>query len=240
MGIGIKQIRCLGIAGLLAYSSAGFAQYTMELTGVGDGATVDGVYVSPYNGTISQNGKQIYAGYVICDDYNTESYLDTPWSATATNAASLNGSEKFGSVQYKDPNGDGNLWSAGKVFTAQQDYDAVAWLANQLIADPTANQAELSFAIWDIFDGQTTGGSATAGVINQAFAAVLGGYQGSNVDVFTPSSQNPNGQNASQEFLVVGGPAISTPEPGAAVLLCFDLLSVLAIVFLVRRYGVRT
>jgi len=235
-----KQIRCLGIATLLAFASAGYAQYTMELTGVGDGATAGGVYVSPYQGTISQNGQQIYSGYVICDDYNTESYLDSPWSATETNAASLNGSEKFGSVEYTDPNGDPSHFAAGKTFTAQQDYDAVAWLANQLLASQNVDnpnspvQTEYSFAIWDIFDGQTTGGSGTANLINDAFASVLGGYVGTNVDVFTPSAQNAQGENASQEFLVVNGP-VATPEPDSAALLVFDLVCVLAIVFLVSR-----
>jgi hypothetical protein len=245
MGDWARPLRCLGLTGLLAFASSGLAQYTMDLTGVGDGAVAGGVYVSPYQGTISQNGKQLYAGYVICDDFNTNSYLDSPFSATETNANSLNGTEKFGNVQYTDPNGDGKLWSAGKVFTAAQDYDAVAWLANQLLANPSVNnpsspvQAEYSFAIWDIFDGQTTGGTATSSLITAAFAAVLGGYQGSNVDVFTPSSQNLGGKNASQEFLVVNGPAIATPEPAAAGLLLFDLLSVLGIVLLVWRYRVR-
>ncbi len=239
-----KQIRCWGMAGLLAFASAGYAQYTMELTSVGDGAQSGGVYVSPYQGTISQNGKQIYSGYVICDDFNTDSSLDTPWSATETSAASLNGGEKFGSVQYTDPNGDGKLWKAGHAFNAAQDYDAVAWLANQLLSNPNVNnpnspvQAQYSFAIWDIFDGQTTGGAASANLITSAFAAVLGGYQGTNVDVFTPSAQNQKGQNASQEFLVVNGP-VATPEGDSAALLVFDLLCVLAIVLVVRRRRLR-
>jgi len=243
MGSGIKNICAFGIAGLLLFASAGFAQkYQMELTGVGDGASADGAYVGPYQGTISENGTQIYAGYVICDDFNTNSYLDTPWTATATHAGSLNGNEKFKGT-YTDPNGDGTLWNPGQVFTAQQNYDAVAWLASQLllasnVTNATA-QINYSFAIWNIFDGQTTdpnGKGAVANLIGQAFAAVLGGYQANNVSVFTPTPF----LNASQEFLVVGANTnVATPEPGAALFLAFDLLSALAIAFLLRRYWVR-
>ena len=33
-----------------------FADYTIDLTGVGNGAVANGVYVSPYQGTITGNG----------------------------------------------------------------------------------------------------------------------------------------------------------------------------------------
>lgn len=203
----------------------------MDLTGVGDGANADGAYVGPYQGTISQGTNQIYSGYIICDDFSTESFLDSPWSATATNAGSLNGSEKFNSAAYYNA-------TVGHT-TTQQDYNAVAWLANALLAsgnvtNPTA-QINYSFAIWDIFDGATTdpSGGATAD-ITAAFNAVKGGYVGTNVEVFTPSPLT-----ASQEFLVVNGPAISAPEPAAFAILGADLLSVLAIVFVLRRRRVQ-
>ncbi len=231
-----KPLRFVGVVGCLTFASAAFAQYTMDLTTVGDGATAGGVYVSPYTGTVSQNGKQLYSGYVICDDFNTDSVLNTPWLATETSAGGLNGSEKFGGTQYKDP-------TTGKIATAQADYDAVAWLANQLIASPDVNnpnspvQAQYSFAIWDIFDGRTDGGTASANLIKSAFAAVdssTNPYVGYNVDVFTPSSQNPKGQNASQEFLVVNGP-VQTPEPAAAIVIGFDLATLAAVLLFLRR-----
>jgi hypothetical protein len=52
------------------------------------------------------------------------------------------------------------------------------------------------------------------------------------------SSHNPHGTNPSQELVVVNGP-VATPEPSAASVLGLDLLSVAAIVFLVRRYRAR-
>jgi len=220
----IKQICYLGIAGLLIFASVGFAQYTMELTGVGDGVVADGVYVSPYQGTISESGTQIYSGYMICDDFTDEASLDTDWYPTASNAGNVNG----------------QLFTGGyNTYTAQQAYDAVAWLANQLVlpsnvTDPTV-QTNISFAIWDIMDGATTDpGGGAASLITTAFTNVTDGYVGSNVTVYTPSPRNGPGYNASQEFLVV-----STPEPAAAAILGFDLLSALAGVFLLRRYRVR-
>ena len=129
---------------------------------------------------------------------------------------------------------------SSSVYSVQQNYNAVAWLANQLLLSSNVNdpiaQTNISFAIWDIMDGDTTDpdGGATA-LINQAFAeAVTDNYVGSNVTVYTPTPKQVHGQNVSQEFLVV-----NAPEPPAVAILGFDLLSVLAIVLLFRRYRVR-
>jgi len=225
-----KQICYLGIAGFLIFASVGSAQYTMDLTGVGDGVSADGVYVSPYNGTITPDGSAnpSYSGYMICDDFNTESFLGTPWTATSTNAGNLNGTEKFTTSS--------NTYN-GVTTTVQQNYDAVAWLANGLLASSNVTNAtaqiNYSFAIWDIFNNSTpsdpVGGASS--LITQAFAAVAGGYVGSDVTVYT-ASDLPN-HAASQEFLVM------TPEPGSPAILGFDLLSVLAILFFLRRYRAR-
>lgn len=176
--------------GLLAVAPASFAQYTLDLTGVGNGTVADGVYVSPYQGTVQGNGVN-FSGYMICDDFNTESYLNTPWSATMTSASELNGSEKFGSSVSFD----------GTTYTAQQAYNAAGWLANGLLANlgNSTTQINYAFAIWDIFDGQSTNPAGGANALEQeAFQAVVGGYTASDVSVFTP-----NPVNASQEFLVV-------------------------------------
>lgn len=211
MNIKPRYILTLGLVGLLylmlVAPSARADSFTMELTGVGDGATADGVYVSPYQGTITDNvtHSQIFNGYVICDDFNTESYLDTPWTAVSTNAGWLNGSEKF--------------TTSPSSYSVQQNYNAVAWLANQLllpgnVTNGTA-QTNYSFAIWDIMDGQTTDPDGGAqGLITQAFIAVNNGYVGSDVTVYTASPLD-----ASQEFLVV-----NTPEPSTLLLLGAGLL----------------
>lgn len=202
------------LVAILAVSSPALAApYTLELTGLGDKANNGSVYFDPYVGTIRNASNQvIYSGYLICDDYNTHSYLSTPWSATETNAGNLNGTEKFAGETYTF---DSTLYD-----TAQM-YDAAAYLANELlqpsnVTDPTA-QGDLSFAIWDIMDGTVPSASSTTwSDIEGAFAAVDSGYVGSDVEVYTP-----NPLDASQEFLVVNGPSV--PEPSTIALCALGL-----------------
>ena len=202
----------------------------MELTGVGDGSTYDGVYVSPYWGTIQGNGVD-YQGYMICDDYSTESYVGQSWSATAENATSLNGSEKF-PAGYTNPANE-------QTYNAQQTYDAVAYLADELMTGSNdvnyTDQVYLSFAIWGVMDSSLPVTGTVQSLITSAFKNTANGYTGPSVSVFTP-----NPKSASQEFLVVNGPTISTPEPAAAAFLGSDLLAALVCVFLLRRYRVRS
>jgi hypothetical protein len=184
--------------GMLAFAPAVFAQYNLELTGIGNGTVADGVYVSPYQGTVQGPGVN-YAGFMICDDFNTESYLNTPWTASTTNAGALNGSEKFTAGVTFD----------GVTYSAAQSYDAAAWLANQLLANLNNRTAQTNyaFAIWNVFDGaQNDPAGGAAADEKAAFAAVRAGYVGSNVSVYTPTG-TPGSPvkniNASQEFLVV-------------------------------------
>lgn len=219
----IKQIRYLSIAVFLAFASVGYAQYyTMDLTGVGNGNNADGVYVSPYQGSISQGGTQIYSGFIICDDFADEAWVGDVWQATATNAGDLNGTELF--------------TTSDTSYSVQQNYDAVAWLANQLLLPANVNnataQTDISFAIWDIMDGQSTNpDGGAAGLITQAFNEVVSdGYVGSNVTVYTPAPKAAVGSNVSQEFLVV-----SMAEPYSPALLGLDLLGVAGLVLIARQ-----
>jgi hypothetical protein len=213
-------------AGLLAASPACFAQYTATLTGVGTGTVADGVYVSPYVGTIQGPGVD-YTGFMVCDDFTTESHLNMPWSATTTNAGALNGSEKFAS----------NVVFGGQSYSAQYAYDAAAWLANHLVQTLTplnkTAQIDYSFAIWDLFDGQPTDPNGLGNVATyeqEALSAALGGYTGSNVSVYTPSLTNPKGLRESQEFLVVNpvpAPEMDASSAGGAVTLLLGSLLIL-------------
>jgi len=126
----------------------------------------------------------------------------------------LDGSEKF--------------TFGGDTYTAQQAYNAAGWLANRMVANlgNTTTQTNYAFAIWDIFDGQTTDPDGGATTMEQnAFTAVADGYVANNVSVFTPdgpvTANNPNPKDASQEFLVVRpAPEIdATAATGALTLL---------------------
>jgi len=183
---------------LISVAPAAFAQYTMDLTGVGNGTVANGVYVSPYQGTITGNG-MTYTGYMICDDFYTDSYLNAPWSASMTSAGALDGTEKFPGTESFD----------GSTYSAQQAYNAAGWLANGLLNnlnDPNS-QVNFSFAIWNVLDGQQTDPSGGAVALEAAaFSAVNSGYVATNVSVYTPRPLN-----SSQEFLVVS-PPLQAPE----------------------------
>jgi hypothetical protein len=201
----------LGI-GLLLGAHAALAQsYDMTLTGVGNSTVADGVYVTPYNGTISGNGLN-YSGLVICDDFNHESYVGASWSVTMTNAGALGGSERF----------TGSETFEGVTYTAQQAYDAAGWLANRLVASyGTSSQTDTAFAIWNIFDGQTMNPNGSALTLEQAaFTAALNGYVANNVSVFTPVTTPATAASSPQEFLVVNpAPEIDSTLAGGGVTL---------------------
>ena len=187
-----KAKALIGLGLLFGTHTALSQSYNMDLTGVGNGTVAEGVYVTPYVGTVTGNGLN-YSGFLICDDFTHESYLNSPWTATMTNAGALDGSERF--------NFGGTMNIDGFNVTAQQAYDAAGWLANGLLAHyNTSSQTDYAFAIWNIFDGQQmnpNGGSIA--LETQAFTQVEGGYVASNVSVFTPN----NPAMPSQEFLMV-------------------------------------
>lgn len=246
----IQKICLLAVIGFLALASRGDAQNTMELTGLGDYAYTNsggGTYLSPYQGSIwsgvytgsgynnaPSGAPDVYSGYIICDDLTDTANLDSYWNATATNAASVNASDLF----YDSGTGPDTGFAMG--YTAQNDYNAIAWLANQLLLplniSNVTEQAEYSFAIWDIMDGAMTDPDPTdpegdvATLVADAYSAVNGGYQGTNVTVYSPSPNLGVGSNVSQEFLVV-----STPEASTPVLLAVDLLGFVALFGFLRK-----
>src|SRR5579862_6897344 len=93
----IQQIKYGSIIlGILSLASVALAQDSMTLTGVGNQFTMGNVYVSPYTGTVKDSqGNVLYTGNVICDDFSTDSYLNSPWDVTTSTVENLSG-EKFG------------------------------------------------------------------------------------------------------------------------------------------------
>ena len=127
-------------------------------------------------------------------------------------------------------------------------YQEAAWLAEQLLlpANSAANtQMEISFAIWDVFDhpaasiylntnnpGLISGFNTWAG--NAVAAEALPPSDFSNILIYTPAGTPPGYTGPPQEFIVV------TPEASTPVILAFELLSLLGVVFFARRRNART
>jgi hypothetical protein len=199
----------------------------MEMIGVGNGSNYGGVYDSPYN--ISINGNP--ALLLSCDDFATEISIGSTWLATAENASSVDSLVKFSAGPFYGGN------------SLQTTYSAAAWLASQLVTPAVmgnANaQTDYSLALWELFNPTLTGpitpitftGSLNGpdgqvpSIIAQAFAAVAGGFTGSNVTVYTPDPLS-----SAQEFLLVQ----PVPLPAALPLLLSGIAGLGA---LFRRRG---
>ena len=224
----IKHIWRSSSAGLvgglafLCFLPAAFGQpASMDLTGV-NGNSYDGVYTSPYYATV--NGVQTT---VICDDFETESYIGETWYANVTNVASV------------------VAGTSSAKFSPAKDYDAVANLATQLLSVPASSEQAiiLSFAIWDIFyptgvqawlanpsnGGDPLGVSALAlADANAALNAIYTPGEYSNVIIYSSTTGTP------QEFISVTAPEASTP-----VLMAIDLLGFIALIGFLRKRAVR-
>jgi len=66
---------------LCAAATSAFPQSTLTLTGAGPNSLA-GVYIGPYTVTIDGVPTQ-----AICDDYETETYFNTPWTANVSTLA---------------------------------------------------------------------------------------------------------------------------------------------------------
>ncbi|MGD0669393.1 MAG: hypothetical protein ABSB23_17680 [Bryobacteraceae bacterium] len=225
-----RPVQCIGILlVILCFAPVALAQDTFTITGANpDNYSMGGVYVSPYQATIQNGGQTIYSGLVICDDFTDEVTVPETWTVDSSTVDS-GGSGLFGS-------------------TSSADYNAVAWLADELLTGGTYNDqivaSELSFAIWTIFDpgaiNYVTGiGALSAATVQAAvqgdIATALGEgtYTGPTVTVWTPTSWSSN-VTRPQEFLTV-----ATPEASLAATLAVSLLSFAGLVFLMRRRLVR-
>jgi hypothetical protein len=208
----------MGLVGIAAIAQA--ETVTMQLTGVGNGYVMAGVYTSPYTGAIN-NGTPIP---IICDDFVDDSFLGETWTATHSTVDAL-GATKF---------------------SGQQNYDAAASLAIQLLSQ--TNQTTIgyySFAIWDVFSDQAVknwlGATSTAYMQAHQLAvnAVNADYTGvsfANVDIYSPVANSATGcggpcpANSPQEFLVV-----HAPEAGSLPILAVDLVTLLGVIVVFRK-----
>jgi len=195
------------------------------LSGVGNGNSLDGIYVSPYQALI--NGVPTY---VICDDFVDDVNLYESWATTSGTV----GSSTVGLFGAEN--------SAG--------YAEVAWLSEQLMANLSSpsQQDLLSYAIWAVFDPGTpttgvqgyldaNGGLSWSAVQTELTAASSHTSDNfSNVTIYTPTGgETAGGSPRAQEFVVV-----STPEASTVANLAIDFLAFGALLFVFRRNRLAT
>jgi hypothetical protein len=249
-----KEKACfLGAVIFMCCASGAFADDSFTLTGVTpSGNNMGGVYTSPYVATITNVGSGIN---VVCDDYFDEVNFGETWQVAVTNLATLS----------TTGSGDANLRfnasdSAYALNAHAQDlgYLTVSILEAQLLSidSSTEQAADLSFAIWDVFDPGASNGLADATTIaNEESAAaslaasyltqagtVAGALALDNIANVTIFTADPDSGGAvttctlspscgtPQEFVTV-----SMAEPSSPSLLGLDLLGVVGLVFFARR-----
>jgi hypothetical protein len=227
-----------------------------DLNTPGSGANLAGVYTSPYTATIS-GGPTVP---VICDDFADESYVPEDWMAYVTSLSSLTPTGTDSVLKW-----DGAVSAPSLLQTAA--YEVAAILSIDILAAPTGSQAQedYSYALWGLFD--PTGTSSDPGAFTQLanygdttdesnaktdLATAIGDVTGNSVngqsvsaylskyDVTIYSYDSTFGvtgcggcSGPPQEFITVTAVA----EPSAPALLGVDLLGLVGLIFIARRYG---
>jgi hypothetical protein len=135
---------------------------TFDLTGV-NGASLAGVYTSPYYGNVT-GGATLP---VVCDDFSDDSYLPEEFTAYITSLSNVPTSgdtylKWSGAYSGPDSNHagqgftvDGNNYP-GWNLNQQQAYTVAAYLQTEILASASGStqQEDLSFALWELFDAQ--------------------------------------------------------------------------------------
>jgi len=187
---------------------------SMELTGV-QGASLHGVYTSPYYGQIGPQGltadsqftsQNSHSAAIYCDDFYDDVEIGHVWQATVTNLGQLSTNSLDTHLMFHDTS----------AATQASDYMAAAWIAEQ-IAGGKLSSEDASYALWRIFDPNALQGlsssdsSAAWQDYEDAFAAVANDTPSQfwNVKIYTPLQSTP-GSASSQEYLTVDASEPST------------------------------
>jgi hypothetical protein len=158
-----QKWRCVVVSALalvsLASLSAAPTTATFDLNSAGSGASLAGVYTSPY--TASINGGPTVD--VICDDFSDESYIPEQWTANVTQLSTVTSNSPT-YLQWSGPTtanftveGTTYSWSLNQA----QAYTVAAVLATEILTSATGSttQKDLSYALWELFDPIGTGGA---------------------------------------------------------------------------------
>jgi hypothetical protein len=143
------------------------AQTSVTVTGVGSGASYDGIYLSPYYATVGG----VTNVPVICDDFADESILGNKYNASVT--------------QFSGINGTNTSWGIAGANIAL--YGAVGYLAQQVLAQTPGSKQQIidTYALWAVFDPSgvesylknnpvTSGLLTTSALCDQIFGGTAG------------------------------------------------------------------
>ena len=183
-------------------------QSTLTLTNPGTNV-MGGVYVGPYTFTTSTGGQQSQA-LLVCDDFKDDVFVGESWQAVTSTIPSLTNAQ----------------------FSGLSQYEQVAYLTQEMFANsnnPQA-QADIQWAIWDIFDPGVSSNDPYGTISAQdqsniagwlaAAQANAGSGDYADVLVFTPvAGTQPDQDGSPQEYVTV------TPEPGTLALFGIGLVA---------------
>jgi hypothetical protein len=156
-----------------------------------NGGSIDGYLTGPYAGTVNGGPTQNF----VCDDFTLTT--TTPWYATVGSSNPLTGTVRFTS----------STLMPGA--TKQQEYNAITYLAMQILTHPSATVADENYnaAIWDITSNGKFYDSSAAVLTDVGLAIAADNQYNGDLTVYTPT--NYKGVN----YLLTDQEYLTTPEP---------------------------